>query len=81
MLSTSLENRVQAKVMKHLIERMWPEVLDVPIFSGSKFFDIRHGVSVAPSEDIVAAVKAEEATSTKRAALCKRLIRAPEYGP
>ena len=39
MLSTSLENRTSAAVVFALIEKMWPETLEAPIFSGSKFLD------------------------------------------
>lgn len=40
MLSTSIENRRNAKVMFEIMKIAWPEVLEVPIFSGSKYIDI-----------------------------------------
>lgn len=40
MLSTSMNNRINGVVMRHLIEDAWPEALQVPIFSGSKFIDL-----------------------------------------
>ncbi len=41
LLSTSLENRRDAAVLFCLMEQLWPEVLQIPIFSGSKFLESR----------------------------------------
>jgi hypothetical protein len=37
MLSTSIENRRKSAVMFEIIKYAWPETLEIPIFSGSKY--------------------------------------------
>jgi hypothetical protein len=45
MMSRPLEERYETRLVHSLIDCLWPEVLDVPVFSGSKFFDLRAGRS------------------------------------
>ena len=41
MMSRPLLDRASADIVIALIERLWPEVLDVPVFSEAKFVDVR----------------------------------------
>lgn len=41
MMSRPQEDRVSAQLVSVLIEELWPEVLDAPVFSGSKFVQLR----------------------------------------
>ena len=40
MMSRPLEDRANASIVVALIERLWPEVLDVPVFSEAKYVDL-----------------------------------------
>ena len=42
MMSRPLEDRVSAQLVSLLMEELWPEVLDAPFFSGSKFVHLPH---------------------------------------